>query len=97
MTRVRWTPEAAEDLQRIHDFVARGSAQYALAVVERILEAIEQLEAFPLSGRRLPEANRQDLRELIRPPYRIVYRMAGEAVHIVTVFQSSQPWPASLT
>jgi len=44
---VRWTPQAADDLQAIHDFIARDSPRYARAEVERILAAVDQLEEFP--------------------------------------------------
>lgn len=64
-----------------------------MMVVERIVAAVDMLEQFPLAGRRVPEHSREDLRELIRPPYRIVYRVVGDAVHILTVFRSSQLIP----
>ena len=32
-------------------------------------------------------------RELVRPPYRIVYRITGDMLHIVTVFHSARPIP----
>ncbi len=90
MTAIRWTPQAADDLQAIHDFVARDSPQYARAEVERILAAIDQLEAFPLSGRVVPEHQIEDVRELIERPYRIVYRVRREAVHILLIFRASR-------
>jgi plasmid stabilization system protein ParE len=72
--QVRWTPQAAEDLQAIYDFIARDSTVYAQLTVEDILSAIDRLTRFPLLGRRVPERERDALRELIKPPYRIVYR-----------------------
>lgn len=92
--RVRWTPEAVENLTDIRDFVVRDSPRYAALIVERLIASVEQLELFPESGRRLPERPADDdLRELVRPPYRIVYRLAGETVHIVLIFRSSLPLP----
>ena len=72
MTEVRWTPQAADDLQAIYDFIGRDSPHYAQVIVENILAAIDRLERFPLTGRHVPERPREDLRELIKPPYRIV-------------------------
>ncbi len=71
---IRWTPQAANDLQSIYDFIARDSPYYARLIVEDILARIDGLERFPLMGRHLPERPRDDIRELIKPPYRIVYR-----------------------
>jgi plasmid stabilization system protein ParE len=37
--RVIITPRAADDLERIHDFIARDSEQNAAAMITRILDA----------------------------------------------------------
>jgi toxin ParE1/3/4 len=95
VTVVRWTPQAADDLQAIYDFIARDSPHYAQLTVEKILAAIDRLEQFPLMGRHVPERSREDLRELIKPPYRIVYRV-GEVVKILTVFRASRLFPSEL-
>lgn len=95
MTEVRWTTQAADDPQAIYDFIERDSQYYAQAVVEEILTAIDDLEHFPLLGRTVPERPRSDFRELIKPPYRIVYRV-NEAIHILTIFRASRLFPSNL-
>jgi len=95
VTRVRWTSQAADDLQAIYDFIARDSPHYAQLTVEGILAVIDRLEQFPLMGRLVPERGREDLRELIKPPYRIVYRV-GEVVKILTIFRASRLFPRDL-
>jgi plasmid stabilization system protein ParE len=87
MSQIRWTAQAAYDLQSIHDFIACDSVDYAAAVLRRLVAAIESLERFPWSGRRVPEHVGDDLRELVRPPYRIVYRVIGESIHVITLFR----------
>ena len=95
MTRVRWTPQAADDLQAIYDFIARDSPHYAQLTVEKILASIDLLERFPLRGRQIPERRRDDLRELIVPPYRLVDRV-GDVVKILTIFRGSRRFPDNL-
>jgi len=95
VTKVRWTPQAADDLQAIFDFIARDSPHYAQSTVEGILAAIDHLEQFPFMGRHVPERPRDDLREVIKPPYRIIYR-TGEAVKILTIFRASRLFPRNL-
>lgn len=95
MTKVRWTPQAADDLEAIYEFIARDSPHYAQITVEGILAAIDRLEQFPLLGRHVPESSQADLRELIKPPYRIVYR-TGEIVKILTIFRASRLFPSDL-
>jgi len=92
---VRWTPQAADDLQAIYDFIARDSPHYAQLTVEGVLTAIDLLEQFPLMGRHVPERRREDLRELIKPPYRIVYRVS-EVIKILTIFRASRLFPSDL-
>ena len=46
-------------------------------------------------GRQVPERPREDLRELVKPPYRIVYRV-GEVIRILTIFRASRLFPTSL-
>ena len=95
MIEVRWTPQAADDLEAIYDFIARDSPHYAQLTAEKILAAIDLLEQFPLMGRQVPESSREDLRELIKPPYRIVYR-TGEVLKILTIFRASRLFPRDL-
>lgn len=39
MTRLEWTDPAVADLDNIHDYIARDSAEYAHAVVERLIQS----------------------------------------------------------
>jgi addiction module RelE/StbE family toxin len=93
VTSVRWTPQAADDLQAIYDFIARDSRHYAQLVVEDILGTVNRLPQFPLMGRLVPERRRADVREVIKRPYRIVYRV-GEFIYILTIFRASRLFPS---
>ena len=93
MTELRWAPQAAEDLEAIRAFIGRDSVAYARAVVERLFLAAQQLKAFPDSGRAVPERASPDIRELVRPPYRIVYRRRPDLVEILTIHHAARPIP----
>jgi len=93
VTEVRWTEQATDGLAAIKAFISQDSPAYALAVVGRLYRAVEQLAQFPDSGRIVPEHGRPEIRELVRPPYRIVYRRLSEVVEILLVFRSSLPLP----
>lgn len=95
MTAVRWTSQAADDLQAIYDFIERDSPHYARLVVEEIISIIDRLQRFPKMGRIVPERSREDLREVIKGPYRIVYKV-DKAVQILTIFRGSKLFPPSL-
>lgn len=82
-----------EDLQAIHDEINRHSTAYADLVLARLVSAPERLVQFPESGRMVPEFRLPYLRELVVRPYRIVYRLRGDVVEIVTVFHSARLLP----
>ena len=65
----------------------------ATLVVGRIIKAVERLQVFPESGRKVPERNDTEIREVIQPPYRIVYRLRTHTVEVVTVFRGSRLVP----
>lgn len=93
--RLYWTARARSDLHAIRDFVAQDSPHYAGVVVGRLLDATQRLELFPRSGREVPELGRPDVREVIEPPYRIVYHLVSErVVHVVTVHHSARRFPS---
>ena len=97
MTSIRWTQRARADLAAIRAFIASDSPPYADVTVGRILGATDRLADHPQSGRRVPEFGRANLRELIVPPYRIVYRLVeGDEAHIVTVHHSARRLPPAL-
>ncbi len=91
---VHWTDEAQNHLDKIHDYIAQDSPEYALRVVDRLTRRSEQIATFPRSGRIVPEVQDSDLREIIEGPFRIVYRILGERIDVIVVFHSSRiaPW-----
>ena len=49
--RVRWTTDAADDLERICDYIAETSPDSAHSVARTIVEGVASLRAFPNRGR----------------------------------------------
>ncbi len=62
--RVHWTPEARAQLKAIHERIARESSKVAQQVVARLVSRCGQLAELAHSGRKVPDYNRDDLREL---------------------------------
>jgi len=62
--------------------------------VARLIAATGRLAQFPESGRAVPEFHNSHVREVIHPPYRIVYRLVGsDEIHVLTVHHSSRVLP----
>ncbi len=89
---VRWTKIALADLNSAFEFISRESPPAARKVVKKILDSLEQLKAFPESGKdgRVPET--RDL-FVSTTPYFIVYKFKGNHLEILNVLHSSKKWP----
>ena len=97
MRIVLWTNQARSDLAAIRAFVSQDSPHYASVIVTRLIGATDRLVSFPESGRTVPEFEDPLVREIVHPPYRIVYRLVGlDEVHVLTVHHSSKSFPAHL-
>ncbi|TAN43309.1 MAG: type II toxin-antitoxin system RelE/ParE family toxin [Nitrospirae bacterium] len=59
-------------------------------LISEIIGRAARLAAFPLSGRIVPEFNISDLREIIYPPFRLVYRCDKKKVRIIRVWRSER-------
>lgn len=86
--RVHWTPEAKAQLKQIEAYIAQDSPNVARRTITRLARRCGQLHEAPYSGRRVPELNRGDLRELLERPYRIIYRIKPDTdqIDIVTLW-----------
>ena len=54
------------------------------------MESVDVLSEFPRVGRRVPEAGRDHIRELIFHAYRIIYLVEKDWVTILTVVHGSR-------
>jgi addiction module RelE/StbE family toxin len=87
---IEWSYRARTDLQDLHTYISKDSPYYAKQFIERIFAAVEKLEAHPKIGRIVPEANREDVRELLFHNYRIMYLLQSKKIFIVTVIHGSR-------
>jgi addiction module RelE/StbE family toxin len=90
VARVIWAPQAREDLNDIRRYIARNSQLYADVFLDRVLEAADRLEQFPRSGRIVPEAGQDDIRQVIVQSYRVIYRVRSDLVEILTVVHGAR-------
>jgi len=90
MAEIRWTPQAADDLEAIYLFIARDSPKLADAFADRVLRATDRLAEFPRSGRILPELGIENIREIVVGNYRVIYRLHPESVQLLTVHHGAR-------
>jgi toxin ParE1/3/4 len=85
--KINWTHEALLQLFEIEDFISQDSPERAAKFVDQLVEHAESLSDNPRSGRIVPEISNPDIRELIFRKYRLVYRINGNNLDILTVFE----------
>ncbi len=90
MAEIRWTHQAADDLESITEFISQDSPHYARLFALDVLTAVERLIPFPKLGRVVPEKNSPLIRELIMGNYRIVYRLRDNLVELLTIHHGSR-------
>ena len=89
--RISFTESALGDLAGIRAWYAEeGIAQIGDRFVAEIFERVEVLADHPDIGRVVPEFDQPFLRELIHPPFRIVYRRDPHSVRIVRIWRSER-------
>ena len=90
---IEWTEQATRQLDQAHDSVAlSNSAAVAARITQQILASVQQLVAFPMSGRpgRVPGT-----RELVilNTPFIAAYAIEKARIVILAVYHGAQPWP----
>ena len=88
--KVLWTENALEHLKSIHRYIERSSPTYAKRMVDRLTSRSIQIADFPLSGRMVPEIQKKQIREVIEPPYRMIYHVLPDRIEVLAVIHSAQ-------
>ena len=89
---LRWSKEAAQDLERIADYLFEETPEHAPELVRAIYRTPFALLTFPHRGR---PGKKEGTRELVLSPlpYIVVYRITGNVIHIVRILHGAQKWP----
>jgi toxin ParE1/3/4 len=88
---VSFAESAVRDLKELHAwYVEQGAPEAGQRLVAEIFKRIEWLPDNSDMGRIVPEFMQPFLRELIHPPFRIVYRREAQRIRIVRVWRSER-------
>jgi len=90
---VIWSETSEKDLMGIVEYIAADSPSTAFGIFKEIKQKASRLYTFPDRGRIVPELQDQGIilyRELILPPWRIIYRISEKTVYVLSVLDSRQ-------
>jgi addiction module RelE/StbE family toxin len=100
MAKLHYSPEAANDLEEIKEYISTELASPVAAVntVEKITKSIRNLEQFPEIGARLSSVIdiETDYRFLVCENYLAFYRIQTKDVYINRVFYGRRDYLALL-
>jgi toxin ParE1/3/4 len=94
--RVLWTNTAVAQLEAIHSYITQTSPEYAQRIVDQLTRRSLQIATFPLSGRKVPEYELNEIRELIEGSYRIIYLVDHDQIAVLAVIHHSREIPQPL-
>lgn len=89
--KVIWASVAEKDLKNIIEYIAEESHQNALKILAKIHQKASALYTLPERGRIVPELKDQGIllyRELIIAPWRLIYRISGQEIFVLSVIDS---------
>lgn len=90
---VIWSETSEKDLMGIIEYIAGDSPSNAFEIFKKIKQKTSNLYTFPDKGRIVSELQDQGIilyRELIVPPWRIIYRISEKTVYVLSVLDSRQ-------
>ncbi|MDT8388097.1 MAG: type II toxin-antitoxin system RelE/ParE family toxin [Thiogranum sp.] len=90
-TVISFTELALRDLEEVKSwYLEQRVPDVGMRLVDEVIQRIQALANHPDMGRVVPEFDQPFLRELIHPPFRIIYRRDPTRVRIVRVWRSER-------
>jgi len=84
-----FVPSSVEvDIQEIIDYIAEDNESIAMQILDKLERKINSLKEFPERGRVVPELLNQNIseyKEIIINPWRVIYKVVGSNVYLLTV------------
>ena len=86
--KVYWTETAESHLEAIFSYISSDSPQYAKQIIDKITRRSQQISFFPLSGRKVPEYDNENIREIFEGSYRLIYYIKSSQIDVLAVIHS---------
>ena len=96
MVKIEWSKISNYDILQIYSYIYQDSVYYAIKTINGIADFVIHLETFPYMGRKIPEYNQEDKRELIYKSYRIMYKVETNKIIIHRIWHSARNLPRQL-
>jgi toxin ParE1/3/4 len=91
--KIFWSPLAVDRLEDIFEYISKDNEVAAKKMIAKIFIRVETISQNPERGRKVPEANREEIREIFEGEYRIIYRVEAKKVSILSIRNFKQLLP----
>jgi len=91
--KLKWTTNAKDALLNIVVYIKKDSPSIANDIYQKIRKKSNSNNFFTLKGRVVPELQKEGIalyREVIAPPWRIIYKVGNDTVYIMAILDSRQ-------
>jgi toxin ParE1/3/4 len=86
------SPDALRELKQISDYISADSETHANTTIAKMIDAVRSLETLPRLGRKVPEKDRDELREILVFGWRIIYEISEYDIDILDIVHGAQRW-----
>ncbi len=90
--RLIWAPRAIARASETAAYIAQDRPDAAARWVDAVFAAVATLKAHPRRGRKVPEVNRPEIRELLHGAYRVIYRQDSRRIVVLTIRHGRRQW-----
>jgi addiction module RelE/StbE family toxin len=92
---IKWTEQATQQLDQAHDYIALSNNKaVASRITLQIVTAVQQLAAFPMSGKAGRVLGTREL-AISNTPFLAAYAIDRADIIILAIYHGAQQWPES--
>ena len=90
MPKVVWTDKCLQRIEEISDYIELDSKKNAEQFIKEIFDKEEMLKNNPKIGKIAPDYELEEYRQIIIRNYRLVYKIDGKYLNMITIRQCRQ-------
>jgi toxin ParE1/3/4 len=90
VARLIWTNQALDDFDALLEYISRDAPMAARRFGQKLFDKVELLQYNPLLGSFIQEDDSQTYREILQGNYRLIYRVDGDVVYLITIHHAAR-------
>jgi addiction module RelE/StbE family toxin len=87
---LKWAESAWNDLEEISEYIAKDSKYYAASFVHEVRESTQNLNQFAEMGRKVPEFDDIEIREIFIKSFRLIYKIEKNTIFIIGIIHGAR-------